>query len=43
MRTGVEGCGVVAWFGQYTDIAFLVSCFGFTQPIAGEGANAPMA
>ena len=33
MRTGVEGCGVVLWFGKYTDIAFLVSLFGFTQPI----------
>ena len=27
MRTGVEGCGVVVWFGQYTEIAFLVSLF----------------
>ena len=33
MRTGVEGCGVVVWFGQYTEIAFLASLFGFTQPI----------
>ena len=33
MRTGVEGCGFVACFGQYTEIAFLVSLFGFTQPI----------
>ena len=36
--TGVEGCGVVVWcgvvwFGKYTEIAFLVSLFGFTQPI----------
>ena len=33
MRTGVEGCVFVAWFGQYTDFAFLVSLFGFAQPI----------
>ena len=32
-HTGVEGCVVVTWFGQYTDIASLVSLFGFTQPI----------
>ena len=32
-HTGVEGYVFVAWFGQYTDIAFLVSLFGFTQPI----------
>ena len=32
MRTGVEGCGVVVWFGKYTDIASLVLLFGFTQP-----------
>ena len=25
MHTGVEGCGVVVWFGKYTDIASLVS------------------
>ena len=31
MRPGVEGCGVVVWFGKHTDIAFLVSLFGFTQ------------
>ena len=29
MRTGVEGYGVVVWFGQYTDIAFLVLLFWF--------------
>ena len=34
MRTGVEGYGVVVWFGKYTDIASLVLLFGFTQPIA---------
>ena len=33
MHTGVERRGVVVWFGQYTEIAFLVSLFGFTQPI----------
>ena len=36
MHTGVEGYGFVAWFGQYTEMAFLVSLsflFGFTQPI----------
>ena len=32
MRTGVEGCGVVAWFGKYTDIASPVLLFGFTIP-----------
>ena len=32
-HTGVERYGFVAWFGQYTDITFLVSLFGFTQPI----------
>ena len=32
MRTRVEGCGVVVWFGKYTDIASLVLLFGFTQP-----------
>ena len=32
-RIGVEGCGVVVWFGKYTGIAFLVLLFGFTQPI----------
>ena len=26
-HTGVEGCGFVAWFGQYTEIALLVSLF----------------
>ena len=28
--TGVEGCGVgvMVWFGQYTEITFLVSLFG---------------
>ena len=24
-HTGVEGCAFVAWFGQYTDTAFLLS------------------
>ena len=33
MCTGVEGYGVVVWVGKYTDIAFLVLLFGFTQPI----------
>ena len=33
-RIGVEGCGFVMWFGKYTEIAFLVSLFGYTQPIA---------
>ena len=33
VRPGVEGCGVVVWFGKYTDIASLVLLFGFTQPI----------
>ena len=28
----VEGRGFVVWFGQYTDIASLVSLFGFTTP-----------
>ena len=32
MRTGVEGCGVVVWFGKYKDIASLVLLFGFTTP-----------
>ena len=31
-HTGVEGCVFVAWFGQYTEIASLVSLFGFTTP-----------
>ena len=31
-HTGVEGYGFMAWFGQYTDIASLVSLFGFTIP-----------
>ena len=30
--TGVEGYGFVAWFGQSTYIAFLVSLFGYTIP-----------
>ena len=29
-RIVVEGCGVVVWFGKYTDIAFPVLLFGFT-------------
>ena len=29
---GVERCGVVVRFGQYTEIAVLVSLFGFTIP-----------
>ena len=33
MRTGVEVCGVVVWFGKYTDIASLVLLFGFTKPV----------
>ena len=32
MRTGVEGCGVVVWFGKCTRIASLVLLFGFTTP-----------
>ena len=32
MRTGVEGCGVVVWFGKYTGIASLVLLFGLTIP-----------
>ena len=32
MHNGCVGCGFVVWFGQYTDIAFLVSLFGDTQP-----------
>ena len=32
MRAGAEGCGVVVWFGKYTDIASLVLPFGFTTP-----------
>ena len=32
MLTAVEGYGFVAWFGQYTAIAFQVSLFGFTTP-----------
>ena len=31
MRTGVEGCGVVVWFGKYTDIASLVLLFGLVK------------
>ena len=31
-HTGVEGCVFVAWFGQNTDITFLVSLFGCTTP-----------
>ena len=30
--TGVKGCGVVVWFGKYTDVASLVLFFGFTTP-----------
>ena len=33
MRIGVEGCGVLVWFGKYTDIASLVLLFDFTHPI----------
>ena len=33
MHTGFVGCGYIVWFGQYTEIAFLVSLFGYTQPI----------
>ena len=32
MHTGFVGCGYIVWFGQYTEIAFLVSLFGFTTP-----------
>ena len=31
--TGVKGCGVVVWFGKYTEIAFVVSLFGCAQAI----------
>ena len=32
-HTGVKGCGFVAWFGKYTEIAFLVSLsFWFYHP-----------
>ena len=31
MRTAVKGCGVVVWFGKYTDTASLVLLFGFTH------------
>ena len=32
MCTGVEGYGIVVWFGKYMDIASLVLLFGFTTP-----------
>ena len=32
MLTGVDGCGVVVWFGKCKDIASLVLLFGFTIP-----------
>ena len=34
MHTGFVGRGYIVWFGQYTEIAFLVSLFGYTQPIS---------
>ena len=37
--TGVDGCGVVVWFGKYTDIASLVLLSGFTQPMEAVGGG----
>ena len=36
MRTGVGGCGFVVWFGKCTEIAFLDSLFGCSQPITAR-------
>ena len=35
-HTGVEGCGFVAGFGQYTDIAFLVSLLVLVLPYPAQ-------